>query len=185
MITPGNWWQGLANVDPGEYAPDGLVWAPPSPEDLKEWDERSRKEGGINPFDSPEPILVATCNRVGDSAAIAHLPQMLAALQDALTLLSGRLDPEADELADRIVGILHRAVPGLEPATVKDHPRPQKPHGRCQVQGCVQEATGTVYSRGESQVLVCCDEHRRTSLDADLPAHIHSCENCGCLLPVN
>jgi hypothetical protein len=60
----------------------------------------------------------------------------------------------------------------------------KKPVG-CQYDDCSRKATTLAYSRPRGKVLKVCDAHARTVADADSPEYLHSCENCGCLLPIN
>jgi len=55
----------------------------------------------------------------------------------------------------------------------------------CEYLHCEKEATVLVYSRNENKVLICCPNHAETVAREDHPEYTHSCENCGCVLPIN
>lgn len=85
------------------------------------------------------------------------------ALNEALGFL-GKV-PEADELCDRIVGLINPP--------------------ECQWNGCTATGDGLVYDRKGDRFMRCCMKHRNRAADQDNPEYIHECENCGCTIPIN
>ena len=60
-----------------------------------------------------------------------------------------------------------------------------KKDNKCEYMNCGGNATYVVYSRKKRKVLLCCDVHSEIVQDEELPEYFHTCENCGCLLPIN
>lgn len=89
--------------------------------------------------------------------------RMERALRDAMAFLS-RV-PEADELCDRIIGL-------LEP-------------GACGIDGCKDKADDVVYDRCVKQVVRCCTRHADALLYYDNTEYCQLCPNCGCDIPIN
>jgi hypothetical protein len=56
---------------------------------------------------------------------------------------------------------------------------------KCEYAKCTDDATTLVYSRKLSKVLACCDLHAGSVIKEEGPEFEHTCENCGCILPVN
>jgi len=59
------------------------------------------------------------------------------------------------------------------------------PHMVCEKGQCENTATHMVYSRRAGKVLVCCEAHADFVADESGPEYTHTCENCGCILPIN
>lgn len=60
-----------------------------------------------------------------------------------------------------------------------------KATSKCEYPDCDKKATGTVYSRNLEKVIVCCAVHTTVAQDERTPEYFHTCENCGCNLPIN
>ncbi len=89
----------------------------------------------------------------------------LACLKDALALLANDPRPEADELCDRI-------FPLVEP-------------DKCYAFGCDEPGTLLTYDRTLGRVIGLCPTHSAIVADNSNPEYHHTCENCGCVLPIN
>lgn len=59
------------------------------------------------------------------------------------------------------------------------------PNMTCEYGSCQKPATSLVYSRVDGSVMVCCEGHTDTVGDEGHPEYNHTCENCGCYLPIN
>ena len=181
-ITPGDWFLGEVQTDVDEWSFDGCVWAPPNAEDEANYYAipESERHGW-----APEVVKVCECNHGPDADAISHVPEMLRTLQDTLAVLSAhQSDPAADELADRIVGLLHRAAPGFESAAIKGQPGPKRVAGKCEADGCQADAASLAYSRDHQRVLCVCPVHVPEPWQGGY-GHVHVCENCGCACPLD
>ncbi len=99
--------------------------------------------------------------------------RMLACLKESLTLLSGDSRKEADELCDRIIGL-------VEPP-------------KCHADGCKAKADNLAYRRFRwdedgpdyEGVFLVCRMHAEAYADERAPEYLQACENCGCWNPIN
>ncbi len=79
--TSGEWFLGTGEINPGEYAYDGIIWAAPTDEDVKAADESL---GEL----IAEPYMVAECGYQPDAQLMMMAPKLLEALLPFAELLN-------------------------------------------------------------------------------------------------
>lgn len=55
----------------------------------------------------------------------------------------------------------------------------------CEFGDCHETAKWLAYSRRNGCVMALCEHHQVVVVDEDSPEYHHTCENCGCELPIN
>lgn len=101
--------------------------------------------------------------------------EMVECLRKALELLATDPRDDADDLCDRIVRLTEPAVCTCgRPANCLAFQR-----------GVGHYNEDYDWVRSQDEVKRVCQECVGACVEADNPAYTHSCENCGCHLPIN
>lgn len=84
-ITPGDWFLGQEETDPGEHAWDGKVWAAPLPEEIE-------AAKGTDLENALEPWEVATFSSEADARLFLASREMLGVCEGLAELTDGTFD---------------------------------------------------------------------------------------------